>query len=114
MKPQTLPRLIRILPWLLGAAAAQAQAPAPADAAAGSGGGRGGDSRIERVHIEDDSVRVDETRVRGETQSITVTPKSKLPAYEVMPATANRPPSAGARDNSASTGGARVWKVFGF
>lgn len=112
MNPNTPTRLLLTLPWLLCAAAqAQSQGGSPE---AAQGGARGGDSRIERLRVEDDSVRVDETRVRGETQSITVTPKSKLPAYEVMPATANRPPSTGARDNSASTGGARVWKVFGF
>ena len=71
------------------------------------------DMRIERIRVEDGGGRIDELRVRGETQSITVTPKGGLPAYEVAPASANRAPSAGER-GSASGGGARVWKVFGF
>ena len=34
--------------------------------------------------------RIDELRVGGETQSIVVSPKGGMPAYEVIPETANR------------------------
>ena len=86
-----------------------ATSPQPATAAAPAN-----DMRIERIRVEDGGGRIDELRVRGETQSITVTPKGNLPAYEVAPASANRAPSAGERSGSSAGGGARVWKVFGF
>lgn len=52
--------------------------------------------RIERVRIEDAATRVDELRYGGETQSITVQPKTDLPEYQVQ------------RD------GTRVWNVLKF
>ncbi len=71
------------------------------------------DKAIQRIHTEDSGVKIDEVRVGGETQSITVQPKtgSKLPAYEVKPADttkANSPPT------SSDTNGARVWNVLKF
>lgn len=71
------------------------------------------DKAVQRIHTEDAGVKIDEVRVGGETQSITVQPKtgSKLPAYEVKPADttkANSPPS------SNDTNGARVWNVLKF
>ncbi len=53
--------------------------------------------RVEHIHIEDAGARIDEVRVGGETQSITVQPKGNLPAYQVAPKT-----------------GERSWKVLGF
>lgn len=71
------------------------------------------DKSVQRIHTEDAGTSIDEVRVGGETQSITVQPKvgSKLPAYEVKPADttkANTPPS------SSDTNGARVWNVLKF
>jgi hypothetical protein len=59
-------------------------------------------------------IRIDELRVGGETQSITVSPKGGMPVYEVLPASANRAPSAGERGSASGSGGTRVWKVLGF
>ena len=53
--------------------------------------------KIERIRVEDSGARIDELRVGGQTQQITVTTKSKLPPYEIRP-----------KD------GARVWNVLGF
>ena len=55
------------------------------------------EKRIERIQIEDGGARIDELRVGGETQTITVQPKGGMPAYDVQPAT-----------------GARSWKILGF
>ncbi len=85
---------------LLACAAAHAQAPS---AAAGTppvvrdaqAAGRTS-QRIERVRIEDAGARVDELRYGGETQSITVQPKTDLPEYQLR------------------SDGARVWNVFKF
>ena len=72
------------------------------------------DQTIQRIRTEDAGTRIDEVRVGGETQSITVQPKtgSNTPAYEV------RSPD-GAKGNSPSqsngdTNGSRVWNVLKF
>ena len=71
------------------------------------------DPAVQRIHTEDASTRIDELRVGGETQSITVQPKtnSKLPAYEVKPADTTK---ANAPSSSSDTNGARVWNVLKF
>ncbi len=67
--------------------------------------------RVERIRVEDEGSRVDEVRIGGQTQSITVTPKvGDMPAYEVQP-------SDGARNrnrNSSDTTGPRVWNIRKF
>ena len=72
------------------------------------------DRRIEHIHIEDAGTRIDELRVGGETQAITVQPKGGMPAYEVVPATGNRSPATAERGSSGASGGTRVWKILGF
>lgn len=68
---------------------------------------------LQRIHTEDANARIDEIRVGGETQSITVQPKtnSKLPAYEVKPADSTR---TNAPSSTSDTNGARVWNVLKF
>ncbi len=61
---------------------------------------------VQRLVSEDDQVIVEELRVRGQTQSITV--KSKIPGvapYRIVPATGARDPS-----QPGSTAGQRVWQ----
>ena len=70
--------------------------------------------RIEHIHIEDAGSSIDELRVGGETRSITVAPKGGMPAYEVVPGTANRSPATADRGSSSASGGTRVWKILGF
>lgn len=93
------------------ASASLAQAPAPAPGPAAE---QAVERKIERIRIEDSGSRIDELRVGGETQSITVSPKGGMPAYEVLPASANRPPSSGERNSTSGSGGTRVWKILGF
>ena len=70
------------------------------------------DQRTERIRVEDGGSRVDELRVGGQTQSITVQPKvGTLPEYEVQPSDGVRNRS---RNGSESTTGARVWNVMKF
>ena len=69
---------------------------------------------IQRIRTEDAGTRIDEVRVGGETQSITVQPKTgdNTPAYEVKP-----PDSAKGNAPSQSNGdtnGSRVWNVLKF
>ena len=72
------------------------------------------DQRIERIRIEDAGSRIDELRVGGETQSIVVSPKGGMPAYDVIPDPGNHNLTRGERGSTGTTGGTRVWKVLGF
>ena len=97
----TVPKTAAPAPPLATAAAAPAQSSLPGQA-------------IQHIRTEDAGTRIDELRVGGETQSITVQPKigNNLPAYEVKPSDSTRgsAPSASRGD----TNGSRVWNVLKF
>ena len=96
-------------------AQAQAAAPAPAAAApAGAGSSGRPDQIIQRIRTEDAGSRIDELRVGGETQSITVQPKvgNGIPAYEVKPSDTAR--GAAPSTSKNETTGSRVWNVLKF
>jgi Ni/Co efflux regulator RcnB len=81
------------------AAAAKAAAPAASAPAA-----------FEKKVLEDDKVRIEESRVRGQTQAITV--KSKLRGvkdYEIIMPPLGKDPS---QDSGAA--GKRTWHLFDF
>lgn len=63
----------------------------------------------QRLVAEDDQVRIDELRVRGQTQRVTVQPKQGGRAYDIVPAPGGQDPSQG-----RSTTGQRVWPVLSF
>lgn len=65
--------------------------------------------RVEHLQIDDDGAHIDELRVGGETQSVTVQPKGGMPQYAVQP-------PSGARDTTGGGGatGTSIWKIFGF
>lgn len=91
------------LPLLLASGLAWSQTPSAAAAAAPASATVQRDipakaqPRVEHLLVEDAGARIDEVRVGGETQSITVQPKNNMPAYQVAPKT-----------------GERTWKVLGF
>ena len=68
--------------------------------------------KIEFIRIEDQGNRIDEVRVGGQTQSITVQPKANVPSYEVPTngMARNRPHEG--RDNAGIR--QRTWNVLGF
>lgn len=70
--------------------------------------------KVELLVTEDDAVRIEELRVRGQVQRITVTPKTggKV-SYQIIPGDSSRDVAAG---TSASRGaaGQRVWNVLSF
>ena len=70
------------------------------------------DQKIERIRTEDAATRIDELRVGGQTQQITVQPKTGGAAYEVKPAEGSRGTAPAATSND--TNGSRVWNVFKF
>jgi hypothetical protein len=97
---------------IAGTGLTHAQTP-PADTPASTSGQRP-EQRIERIRIEDAGSRIDELRVGGETQSIVVSPKGGMPAYDVVPERGNSNLTRGERGSTGNTGGTRVWKVLGF
>jgi len=71
-----------------------------------------GEPRVQHTVIEDDATRIEELKVRGQTQRMTVTPKG-LKSYEILPATQGRDmsDSAGSQRGAA---GKRVWQIITF
>jgi hypothetical protein len=69
---------------------------------------------IQRIRTEDAGSRIDELRVGGETQSITVQPKTgaDLPAYEIKRAEGAK--GTAPSSSSGDTNGTRVWNFFKF
>ena len=68
--------------------------------------------KVQRTVIEDDSVRIEELRVRGLSTSLVVKPKHAA-QYEVVPTPGGRDPSQG-RIGSQGAAGQRVWNVLKF
>jgi hypothetical protein len=69
--------------------------------------------RVERIRVEDGGTRIDEIRVGGESQSVTVQPKGDLPAYEMQPTDGARS-RVNDRDIRGGPSSQRVWNVFRF
>ncbi len=96
------------------AASAPAVAPQPALQPGTNPSSRRPDAAIQRIRTEDAGSRIDEIRVGGETQSITVQPKADVPAYEVLPTDSTK--GGGTAPSKAGVGatGSRVWNVLKF
>ena len=90
--------------------------PARAEAPATEGNAPSGrpDQTVQRIRTEDAGSRIDEVRVGGQTQNITVQPKlgDKIPAYEVKPS--DTAPGAAPSTSNNDTTGSRVWNVLKF
>jgi len=93
--------------------AASVSAAAIAASAADASGPAAGEPNVRRTVIQDQTARIDELRVRGQVTHITVDPKGRAPAYEIITVDGSRDLSDGP---SASRGaaGKRVWNVFRF
>jgi hypothetical protein len=70
--------------------------------------------KVERIQHEDASNRIDEVRVGGQTQSISVQPKGEAPGYEIQPTDMLRTRPADHREGLSGATGQRVWNVFRF
>lgn len=70
--------------------------------------------KIERIRHEDAGSRIDELRVGGQTENITVQPKADVPEYEVQPSTFSRGRPADNRDGMGADGGKRNWNLLRF
>jgi len=72
------------------------------------------DAKVERTVIEDDAVRVEELRERGQTRQVTVQNKgSKAPAYEILMGDGSRDLSQGP-GSTRGAAGQRVWRLLDF
>jgi hypothetical protein len=92
------------------AAMASYAALAAGPAAPAGASGRSAEPEVRRVVLEDDAVRIDELRVRGQVRRITVTPKTAgARPYDIVPADASRDAS-----QPHGLAGQRVWNVFSF
>ena len=70
--------------------------------------------KIERIVHEDSGSRIEELRVGGQTQNITVQPKAEVPEYQVEPANMARQRERQDRSGSSESGGTRSWTVLKF
>src|SRR5512133_1296429 len=120
-----LPRLVLILFLLVGTAASAQTAPVPAaplgpaaapalspqepEKADRAEGRR--NQKVEMIHLEDSANVIDEVRYGGQTQSITVQPKNKMPEYEIQPNDLSRTRPADSRDGSHSAAGKSLWNL---
>ena len=90
---------------LAGAAAAQDARPPAAGTA---------EPRVQHIVHEDEGSRIEELRVRGSTQRITVTPKvGTRQSYEILLGDGSRDLSDGA-NTTRGAAGKRVWHVLSF
>jgi hypothetical protein len=101
-----------LAPPTIGAPAASAASPARVEDAEVARS-KGGEPAIKRTVIEDQQARIEELRVRGNLQKVTVVPKGRAPGYEVLTgagfhATADDP------GTSRGSAGKRVWNVLRF
>jgi hypothetical protein len=99
----------------LGAACLLCAAPSlPCRAAEAAAPAQPGEPKVQHMVIEDEGARIEELRVRGQTQRITVTPKVGVHAgYEIVPADGARDMSEGP-GSSRGVAGKRVWNVLSF
>ena len=72
--------------------------------------------KVERTVSEDDQVRIEELKVRGETKKVTVKNKNpKAPDYEIIVNDAGRESAGGTGTGLPRAGsGTRVWQVLKF
>ena len=99
--------------WAQQAPATKATEPAVTSVAAAEAA-RTGEPNVKRTVIEDQGSRIEELRVRGDTQRIVVTPKVGIRApYEILTGDASRDAFDGT-GGARSSAGKRVWNVLKF
>jgi hypothetical protein len=70
---------------------------------------------VQATVIEDQGVKVEELRVRGQVQRITVTPKiAGAKPYEVLPTDVGRDSMAGGTNAGRGIAGRSVWHALSF
>ena len=125
MKPMSPQGVAVALAWLAAVAAHAADAAPPAvpapkavpiDAALEASAAddkAANEPIVKRTVIDDKHAHIEELRVRGQLQKVTVVPKDGAPGYEVITDAGSRDLSTGA-SNSRGAAGQRVWNLFHF
>ena len=72
------------------------------------------EQRVKIIVIEDEGSRIQERRVGGQTERITVQPKNNAPAYEVLPDSPSRSVTGDGLQTQRGVSGQRVWNIFSF
>lgn len=99
-------RLLAACALVLATSAGAAEAPAKTTAP------EPGEPKVERTVTEDDAVCIDELKVRGAAQKVTVHHKgSRAPDYEIQLEDAGRQSAAG---SDRGSNGRRVWRLLNF
>ena len=107
------PLLCLALAALAGSVHAQ-EAKAPAAPAATAPAAAQAEPRVQHIVIEDEGSRIEELRVRGATQRITVKPKvGTTQGYEIIVGDGSRDLSDGV-NTSRGAAGKRVWHLLSF
>ena len=75
--------------------------------------GRAGEPNVKRTVIDDSRARIEELRVRGQLQKVTVAPKGGAPGYEILLGDGAHP-IGDDPGTSRGSAGKRVWNVFRF
>jgi len=75
--------------------------------------GRAGEPNVKRTVIDDGRARIEELRVRGQLQKVTVAPKGGAPGYEILLSDGAHP-IGDDPGTSRGSAGKRVWNVFRF
>ena len=109
MNPRLLSAATLALAGLAPLCAAQPAPAAPATTSAQ------GEPDVKRTVIEDDGARIEELRVRGQVQRITVAPKGGK-RYEILPGNGltEIPGGQNSGRGAAGTAGKSAWNVFAF
>ena len=96
------------------AAGLRAQESKPAAPATAAPAGDSGEPKVQRIVVEDEGSRIEELRVRGNTQRIVVTPKvGTKRSYEIIAEDGSREMFDGA-NTSRGAAGKRVWHILSF
>lgn len=101
----------RFLPLLLAVAATAALAQAPIEREPNGPGRK--NQKVERLRHEDAGNVIEEVRVGGQVQSVTVQPKGNMPSYEMQPSDHARTRPADRREGAIG-GSQRVWNFLNF
>ena len=72
------------------------------------------DQKIERLQYEDSGARIEELRVGGESQAVTVQPKLPVPAWQMLRESGVHGPHGSGVNDSAQSRRARVWNLLAF
>jgi hypothetical protein len=72
------------------------------------------EQKVKIIVIEDEGSRIQERRYGGQTERITVQPKTAVPEYEVLPNNPSRSSTGDGLQPHRGVSGQRVWNIFNF